>query len=250
MVADIVVTVVTKANLGKMTDNKNDNSSLDLSQFLSYEEYLDSQIKEIDEYYLEDKELARELVQLGYRGSGETLQREEFEAKKRLERDKKTQKTNLPKQLAHTGTDLKNTPFLQALAHREELVRNGKLTTIIFLRDRNHKGQEVSGYIDYYHRLKTEPFEPYFEQKKRLMPRLTDLSYYNWDTQNSTSNSSPNFQVIADNEAGLLFKSKRDRKIINVDPETDPGDNSTRSEIQTSEYEQVIIYDHMTRRKN
>ena len=88
------------------------------------------------------------------------------------------------------------------------------------------------------------------------MPKPTDLSYYNWETQTSTSNSSPNFQVrharthqpasscslpphslshggitvrrpdgwgwcvqvIAENDSGLLFKNKRDRKIINVDP--------------------------------
>ena len=36
--------------------------------------------------------------------------------------------------------------------------------TIIFIRDKNHKGQEVSGYIDFAHRLKTENFEPYFER--------------------------------------------------------------------------------------
>ena len=62
------------------------------------------------------------------------------------------------------------------------------------------------------------------------MPRTTDLSYYNWETQTSTSNSTPNFQVIADNEAGLLFKNKRDRKVINVDPKSKPGDNSIRTE--------------------
>ena len=39
--------------------------------------------------------------------------------------------------------------MMQALAHREEPVRNGKLTTIVFIRDRNSKSQEVSGYIDY-----------------------------------------------------------------------------------------------------
>jgi hypothetical protein len=42
--------------------------------------------------------------------------------------------------------------LLQALQQREESVRNGKLTTIIFIRDKNAKGQEVSGYIDYGHR--------------------------------------------------------------------------------------------------
>jgi hypothetical protein len=55
---------------------------------------------------------------------------------------------------------------------------------------------QVSGYIDYAHRLKSENFEPYFERKKKLMPKPSDLSYYNWETQHSTSNSTPNFQVL------------------------------------------------------
>mmetsp|Transcript_18248 Transcript_18248/g.50337 ORF Transcript_18248/g.50337 Transcript_18248/m.50337 type:complete len:139 (-) Transcript_18248:19-435(-) len=109
--------------------------------------------------------------------------------------------------------------------------------------------RQVSGYIDYAHRLKTENFEPYFERKKKLMPKPSDLSYYNWETQHSTSNSTPNFQVIAENEGGLLFKNKRDRKVINVDPKSLPGDNSRRIEIKTTEYIQVVIYDHVTRRK-
>lgn len=44
------------------------------------------------------------------------------------------------------------------------------------------------------------------------------MSFYNWETQTCTTNSTPNYQPIADNESGLLFKNKRDRKIINVDP--------------------------------
>ena len=39
----------------------------------SYEDFLDSQITATDLYYLEDEELARQLVELGYRGSGEVL---------------------------------------------------------------------------------------------------------------------------------------------------------------------------------
>ncbi|KAG6576581.1 Pyruvate kinase [Phytophthora cinnamomi] len=128
----------------------------------------------------------------------------------------------------------------------EELARQ---LCIIFIRDKNAKGQEISGYIDYALRLKNEPFEPYFERKKKLLPKSSDLSYYNWETQTSTSNSTPNFQVIADSETGLLFKNKRDRKVVNVDPKANPGDNSTRTEIKTKEYLQVVVYDHMTRRK-
>ena len=178
-------------------------------------------------------------VELGYRGSGDTLKREEFEARKKELRERSTQKANVPKQLASANRDLSQFPFLLALSKREELVRNGKLTSIIFIRDRNSRGQEVSAYIDYAHRLKTESFEPYFECRKKLMPKPTDLSYYNWETQTSTSNSTPNFQVIADNETGLLFKNKRDGKIINVDSTQPPGDNSNRVEIQTTEYLQV-----------
>ena len=53
-----------------------------VSEFATYEDFLDSQITQQDLFYLEDEELARQLVELGYRGSGEVLKREEFEAKK------------------------------------------------------------------------------------------------------------------------------------------------------------------------
>eukprot|EP00218_Dolichomastix_sp_CCMP3274_P016087 CAMPEP_0170133066 /NCGR_PEP_ID=MMETSP0033_2-20121228/1045_1 /TAXON_ID=195969 /ORGANISM="Dolichomastix tenuilepis, Strain CCMP3274" /LENGTH=243 /DNA_ID=CAMNT_0010368521 /DNA_START=26 /DNA_END=757 /DNA_ORIENTATION=- len=222
------------------------------SEFNSYEDYLDKQITPTDLYYLEDVELARQLVELGYRGNGEILKREEFEARKEAAELARLQKMrNKPKKLASAGKNLEGSPLLQALAQREEAVRNGKITTIIFIRDRNAKGQEVSGYIDYAHRLKTENLEPVFERRKRLMPKPSDLSFYNWETQTSTSNPTPNFQVIADNEAGLLFKNKRDRKIINVDPRAPrPGDNSTRTELPTDEYLQVVLTDHVARRRN
>ena len=228
-----------------------DTSSADATESHStYEEYLDSQISDTDMWYLENEDLARQLVELGYRGNGDTLKREEFEARKRALRERSTQKANVPKSLSSAGKDLGSYPTLLALANREELVRNGKLTSILFIRDRNAKGQEISGYVDFALRLKTEDFGPYFERRKKLMPKPSDLSYYNWETQTSTSNSTPNFQVIADSEAGLLFKNKRDRKVINVDPNAPPGDNSTRTEIKTTEYLQIVIYDHMTRRKS
>lgn len=221
-----------------------------IGEFSTYEDYLDSQINSNDLYYLEDEDLARQLVELGYRGSGETLKREEFELRKKAAEQARINKLrSTPKQLSSANKEVSGFPFLASLAEREEMVRNGKLTTIIFIRDKNHKGQEVSGYIDFAHRLQTENFEPYFERKKKLMPKPSDLSFYNWETQTSTSNATPNFQVIADNEAGLLFKNKRDRKVINVDPKSRPGDNSRRIELPTHEYIQVVLYDHVTRRK-
>jgi len=221
-----------------------------IERFTTYEDYLDHQITAQDRFYLEEDDLARQLVEIGCR-KGEVLSREEFAARREAaESAKMARLQNAPKVLASFEKDLTDFPFLRHLACREEYVRNGKLSTIIFIRDKNAKGQEISGYIDYGHRLKIENFEPYFERKKRLLPRPSDLSFYNWDTQHSTSNESPNFQIMPDHEQGLLFKNKRDRKVINVDPKVEPGDNSKRLDVPTNEYIQVVIFDHMTRKKS
>uniref|UniRef100_A0A3Q0QWR9 Cilia- and flagella-associated protein 299 n=1 Tax=Amphilophus citrinellus TaxID=61819 RepID=A0A3Q0QWR9_AMPCI len=150
------------------------------------------------------------------------------------------------KTLASAGKELKDN-FLKALAEREEANRSGKMTSVIFIRDHNTLGQEVSGYIDYAHRLKTQDFEPYFSGKKRLMPGRSDLCYYNWKTLVSTSNSSPNFEVIYDNPDGLLFKNKRDKKILNLDPLSGPGEDSKRTFLQSDIYIHAVIYDHNIR---
>lgn len=57
-------------------------------------------------------------------------------------------------------------------------------------------------------------------------------------------------QVIADDALGLLFKNKRDRKVLNVDPKSNPGDNSTRTEVYDDSYMQVVLFDHVTRRRS
>jgi len=232
-----------------MEEDANTGADNIVTEFATYEDFLDSQITSLDLYYLEDEELARQLVELGYRGSGEVLKREEFEARKQAAEASRLSKRSQQKTLSSSGKYLKSS-FLRALAQREEGNRSGKMTSIIFIRDENARKQEVSGYIDFAHRLKTEDFEPYFSGKKRLLPRPSDLSFYNWETQTSTSNPTPNYQVIAENASGLLFKNKRDRKILNVDPKAaSPGDNSTRTPIDTDLYVQVVIYDHVTRRK-
>ncbi|NP_001019785.1 cilia- and flagella-associated protein 299 isoform 1 [Mus musculus] len=219
-----------------------------VTQFNTYEDFLDSQITTVDLYYLEDESLARQLVELGYRGTGEIVKREDFEARKAAINIARQAERTQKKTLTSAGKELHD-DFLKALAMREEDNRAGKLSTVIFIRDRNPHGQEVSGYIDYAHRLKSEDFEVYFNGKRRLLPRTTDMSFYNWDSHIAVCNSSPNYQVIADNPEGLLFKYKRDRKILNVDPKAHPGDNSTRIPIQTDLYAHVVLFDHVSRRK-
>ncbi|CAB1435410.1 unnamed protein product [Pleuronectes platessa] len=112
-------------------------------------------------------------------------------------------------------------------------------------------------------------------------------SFYNWKTQVSVSNSSPNFEVLYEDPNGLLFKNKRDKKILSVDPsfpphcvsdvislygsiftgarlnswrkttslirtptsafESGPGEDSIRTFLQTDLHVHVVIYDHNIR---
>jgi hypothetical protein len=86
-----------------------DESAVNLDvveQFDSYEDYLDSQLTDTDMNYLEDEEMARQLVELGYRGLGDTIRREDFEARKRLLHEKTNQKHAQPKQLASSDKEL------------------------------------------------------------------------------------------------------------------------------------------------
>ncbi|XP_069379434.1 cilia- and flagella-associated protein 299 [Paralichthys olivaceus] len=220
------------------------------TQFKEYEDYLDSKVTSTDIFYLKSRELARKMVKHGHKGT--VLSREEFEEKKAAALATEATKSNAlynrsrPVTLASAGKELKDN-FLKALAEREEANRSGKMTSVIFIRDHNTLGQEVSGYIDYAHRLKTQDFEPYFSGKKRLMPGRSDLCYYNWETQVSTSNSSPNFEVLYEDPIGLLFRNKRDKKILNVDPSSGPGEDSNRTFLPSDLYIHVVIYDHNIR---
>lgn len=156
------------------------------------------------------------------RGSGEVIKREEFEKRKAAAAAARNARLNKrPKKLASQGKDLSSHPLLQArfarerlsrwrvpvramrelargaqeLQRREEAVRNGKLATIVFVRDLNAKGQEVSGYIDLGARLGGGGMEAVFALKQRFLPRPTDLSFFNWDTHGSSTNPTMDFQV-------------------------------------------------------
>ena len=61
---------------GDMLDNG-------LAEFEKYEDYLDKQMSDEDLFYLEDTELARQLIEVGYHGKGEILTRDQFEERQK-----------------------------------------------------------------------------------------------------------------------------------------------------------------------
>jgi len=131
--------------------------------------------------------------------------------------------------------------FLWHLQQREYDVTNGRKSTIIFIRYKDVYGKETSSYIDYRERLKTDKFEEIFNGEKDLVPRRSDLSFYNWTTQKDFTNDSTFFRVDATANERLSFRNNTDRKIINVDLEyltTHPNLDVKRTPIE--------IYDKKT----
>ncbi|KAJ9597798.1 hypothetical protein L9F63_011406, partial [Diploptera punctata] len=209
-----------------------------LLKYQTHEEYLDSLVQPIDLFYLRSTTVARQIAELGYRSTGETLNKEQF-----LFRHYNVKETFFPSRKPHRLASANQKPFeplLQDLATRERANRVGLLATIIFLRNFTKKGVELSGYIDFAQRLKREDWVPIFEEKRRIKPKLTDLGYYNWKTGESACNSSDTYKAILDPKYGLLFQCRNDRKVVCVDPRVpSPGSNTTRTTIKSDTYEQV-----------
>lgn len=76
------------------------------------------------------------------------------------------------------------------------------------------------------------------------------IRYYNWRSGYSVVNCTDNYEVITDPALGLIFVNKHDRKHISVDPTLEsPGNNTVRLTIATKKYDEVVLYDHVNRKK-
>ncbi|ENN78568.1 hypothetical protein D910_05623 [Dendroctonus ponderosae] len=199
-----------------------------LLKFSTYEEYLDSLSTAQDACYLQSVEASRTIANLGYRSSGETLSREQFE--KRL-------------------AAVLNYLYPPYKAYEERANRIGILSTIIFLRTFTKSGIEVSGYVDYTERLSKEDLKPVFKGLKLLMPRKCDLGFYHWKSGDVYSNDSFNYKVLQHPQKGLIFQNRFDRKTINPNPMAEPGPNTSRKRIYSKLYELCILFDHVVRQR-
>eukprot|EP00755_Sulcionema_specki_P013377 Sspe_Gene.53839::Locus_29725_Transcript_1_1_Confidence_1.000_Length_420::g.53839::m.53839 len=103
-------------------------------EWQTYEDYLDKFVQPEDLFYLDDPDNARQIVELGYKGK-DFMNREEFEAARKAALEGPLKRKKSLDAICSAGKDLSKSSFLYALAQREELVKNGKLSTIIFIRD-------------------------------------------------------------------------------------------------------------------
>ncbi|GIX95008.1 cilia- and flagella-associated protein 299 [Caerostris extrusa] len=122
----------------------------------------------------QDKDMCRELLVLGYHSEQENYFRDIFDEKKaqRAAETEYQRSIEMRKCAQELSTSCQ---LMQALASREEDNLSGCLSTIIFVRDVNEKGEEVSAYMDYAHRLKIENWTAYFKGEKKVVPLESDL---------------------------------------------------------------------------
>ena len=191
----------------------------DISKIETYAQFLDRFVTDEDRMYLEDEELARDVKELYAVNKGEIRSKEDFERKKKEIEAMNQEEDNKERPLFSLNMEYRKGSFLDQLAERESEVRNGRKSTIIFIRYKDKKGKETSAYIDFRERLKSDEMEGVFKEGKPLLPKPTDLSYYNWTLQKVNSTDSTFFRVDAGPKERLSFKNNTDRKIINVDLE-------------------------------
>ena len=203
-----------------MDNDEFDNlDEISVTKYKNYSDFLDKFITNEDRLYLEDEDLARDVKELYAVNKGDIKSKEDFEMKKKEIEMRDQQDETKEKPLHSEGKNFEKDSFLWNLAVREYDVRNGRKSTIIFIRYREQNGKEVSAYIDYRDRLKNDNFEDIFTGKKDLIPKPSDLSYYNWTVQKNVSNDSNFFRVDANAKERLSFRNMTDRKVINVDLE-------------------------------
>ena len=61
--------------------------------------------------------------------------------------------------------------------------------------------------------MNTENILPYLNGEKRMVPKKTDLTYYNWDRGTAAYNSTANFQVVAELPRLLLRHTGSDASL-------------------------------------
>ncbi|XP_037052322.1 cilia- and flagella-associated protein 299-like [Bradysia coprophila] len=228
----------------------------ELLNYDTYDDYLDSFVQSDDMFYLRNSEMARMVAALGLRSSTEVLTKKQFYHKREIVRE-----SLFPRRKPHilfSSHCRSEDPLLLELAERERPNRVGKITTIISIKGRQSNGDEISGFIDYEESLRKTILEfdedatdwyEIFKENKRIMPTMSDLGYYNWSSGFSVLNGSKNFRAIADPNQGLIFESKNDRRRISTDPLKNPGHSSTRTVVENSNYDHVILFDHVVRAK-
>ncbi|KAL7740462.1 hypothetical protein ACLKA6_006994 [Drosophila palustris] len=224
-----------------------------LLKYNTYAEYLRSFQSVKDKRYINDEDTINSLVKLGYTNTGRIYEEDEFKKCKDLTWELINPKIKLCLMSGHLvkGDD----PALLALAERERPNLLKKLSTIIFLVVRLPSGFDVSSYKDFEHSLRlfdmntrgATNWKGVFEGTHKLLPKPSDLSFFDTQKKYVTYNDSDNYHTLSIGHS-LLFLHKGDHKMIV--PELKPSIQTTanRTMFLSPVLGTIILYDHVVRK--
>ncbi|KAH8409625.1 hypothetical protein KR222_011621 [Zaprionus bogoriensis] len=228
----------------------------------SYEEYLDHFINVSDVRYMRNWALTRKYIQnaCGKSCMGRLLSRAEYEEHRKKLHDELRPRGISESTLFGEGYD-GNDNVLRQFAKRELLLLSKQSSTIIFLLMRSEKGLEVSSLIDLEQSFRESHYKnsvhyvnwpAIFAGKAKLMPKPTDLSYFDWYKNKVNYNDSDNFTVVTEGAHSLLMMHRGDHKIIcvNAGCRCSYTRNARRRIYSSNIYGQCIFFDHVIRRIN
>ena len=125
-------------------------------------------------------------------------------------------------------------PMTLEMKSRAKDIYNGDLSTVVFMRTKVAKKSkmgnsnlmfnpfdcpkiEVSGHIDLGHRQATEHIVPYLTGEKRLVPKLGDLTFYNWSgTGKADFQSSTYFEVQIKGSRKLYLRHRLSGLLLDI----------------------------------
>ncbi|CAG0904948.1 unnamed protein product, partial [Darwinula stevensoni] len=211
-----------------------------VQMFESYEEYLDSQVTPLDVFLLQDRELARKMVELGYRGTGDIMTRRDFLAQ--LEpRERRSRAEGVGRREAEAG---ESGSLSGEIARREEANLAGKINLLTW----GGTGQVRRTIGEAHDRLNADGG---LGPGKTVVPRWSDLSYLCWDTGEMKVNASGNFAFAwRPPEARLRLRNRHDGALLSLDPREKEGERVERHEMPAGGvpgYEQVVFFDYHVR---
>ena len=222
-----------------------------IKKYKNYEDYLDSLIIEEDQRYLQDIEIARQIVKLGYRfrvkenillfskifyllrSSGKTLSYDEFWQMKeelaisqgygfgRRKSKIESNEDEIESERAETAVEIETssthsavTTFIQ---ERYRHIVDNTINSVLFIIKKHDNGVEVSGHIDLNQRFADDPnFQKYLKGSRQINPQPGDLTYHHWTKGKTLLSNSDNWEILTESGKAEI-RNKHSGDVVSMD---------------------------------
>ena len=222
-----------------------------IKKYKNYEDYLDSLIIEEDQRYLQDIEIARQIVKLGYRfrvkenillfskifyllrSSGKTLSYDEFWQMKeelaisqgygfgRRKSKIESNEDEIESDRTETTVDLETSSLHSAVTtfiqERYRHIVDNTINSVLFIIKKHDNGVEVSGHIDLNQRFADDPnFQKYLKGSRQINPQPGDLTYHHWTKGKTLLSNSDNWEILTESGKAEI-RNKHSGDVVSMD---------------------------------